>query len=145
MITEEKIYDVLRIHKITKINVKNKVQLVNFMGYAMARINRPTMMHKLLKNGKLIDHINNNKLDNRKINLRVSDTTCNNHNTTKRQNTTSTYKGVSFIKKLNKYKTSITYKYYIVGFFDNEFDAAKAYNDKAKELYGELASINLIQ
>jgi hypothetical protein len=115
------------------------------MGYAMARINRPTMMHKLLKNGKLIDHINNNKLDNRKINLRVSDTTCNNHNTTKRQNTTSTYKGVSFIKKLNKYKTSITYKYYIVGFFDNEFDAAKAYNDKAKELYGELASINLIQ
>jgi hypothetical protein len=62
----------------------------------------------------------------------------------KKSNCSSNYLGVSFNKSRNKFYASIRkeYKTYYLGSFENEIDAALAYNIKAKELYGEFANLN---
>jgi hypothetical protein len=104
-------------------------------------------MHRNVMNAKddeLIDHINHIKYDNLSTNLRVSTDTNNSHNKKKSINATSKYYGVHYITKTRKWGASIK-KYYIrynIGKFNNEIDAAKAYNIKAVELYGDFANIN---
>jgi hypothetical protein len=117
--------------------------------YSRANINgKITLMHRYLINaqrGDIIDHINRNKNDNRLENLRISNLSYNAHNTSKRKNVTSKYIGVS--TKSNKFISSIAKnkKTYYLGMFDNERDAALAYNKKALELYGEYANLNVIE
>jgi phage anti-repressor protein len=54
----------------------------------------------------------------------------------KRENKSSKYYGVTLSKRNNKYRAVIVHnkKQIHIGFFDNELDAAKAYNQKASEL-----------
>ena len=54
----------------------------------------------------------------------------------KSKNKTSQYYGVTFNKRNNKYRVVLVYnkKQIHIGFFENELDAAKAYNEKASEL-----------
>jgi hypothetical protein len=58
--------------------------------------------------------------------------------------TSSRYIGVSFHKKKGKWMAVIGYKGKNVwlGRFDNEIDAAKAYDAAAKKYYGEFARLN---
>ena len=68
-------------------------------GYIKIIVNRKTSgIHRFLMNVSdpliFIDHINNNRLDNRKCNLRLSNASKNAHNITKRINTSSKYIGV---------------------------------------------------
>lgn len=96
-----------------------------------------------------VDHINRNKLDNRRSNLRLASRGENSQNKAKAKNTTSKYRGVCYRPKLNKSKPWTGYiskngKRFELGYFDNEVDAAKAYNKKAKELWGEFAYENKI-
>ncbi len=60
---------------------------------------------------------------------------------------TSKYKGVYFEKQTQKWRAEITahYKKYKLGRFDNETDAAIAYNTAAMQLHGEYAFLNKIQ
>src|SRR3990167_5246104 len=58
--------------------------------------------------GKEIDHINLNPLDNRKENLRIVTHYQNMLNVTKNKNNTSGYKGVSFHKLVGKWAAYIT-------------------------------------
>ncbi len=53
--------------------------------------------------------------------------------------TSSQYKGVCFRKRLNKWQASICINYTItyIGLFENEVEAAKAYDNKVKELHNE--------
>ena len=117
-------------------------------GYACARISgKLQLMHRYLLNAKsneIIDHINGNKLDNRKLNLRYSNPLNNAHNKTKLENTTSKYIGVHFYKSRNKYVSALTKagKKYHLGYFETEKEAALAYNTKAIKLYGEYANLN---
>lgn len=104
-------------------------------------------MHRLLldvKENEIVDHINNDRLDNRIINLRIASNTLNSHNVTKNMNKTSKYKGVSLCRKTWQATISKDGKHYYIGVFKNQEDAAKAYNKKAIELYGEFASVNQI-
>ncbi len=57
---------------------------------------------------------------------------------------TSKHKGVSWSKKVGRWVAQIkkNYKTYWLGYFDDEADAAAAYNQKAKEMFGEYARLN---
>lgn len=91
-----------------------------------------------------VDHINNNKLDDRKSNLRKASRTQNTTNKTLQSNNTSGYKGVSFDKHSNKWHSYIRTDGYRInlGRFENIKDAAIEYDKKAKELFGEYAKLN---
>jgi hypothetical protein len=92
----------------------------------------------------MIDHINHNGLDNTERNLRYSTNSLNQANSVKQKNRTSKYKGVSFYKNKKRYVARVkTTKYdFFLGMFKDEVAAAKAYDAKMKELYGEFANLN---
>ena len=110
----------------------------------------PTMlsMHRQIMNppaGLLVDHRNTDSLDNRRANLRLatnSQNQCNKRKTS--SHTSSRYIGVSFNKHRKKWLAYITYggKTIWLGAFDNEIDAAKAYDAAAKKYHGEFARLN---
>jgi hypothetical protein len=93
----------------------------------------------------LCDHVNGNGLDNRATNLRpatVSQNLCNRPKT--KAKTRSKYKGLEWEKIQRKWKVRIQCngrKIYL-GSFSNEIDAARAYDEKAKALFGQFASLN---
>ena len=105
-------------------------------------------MHREIMNapaGILVDHKNNNGLDNRRANLRVATHAQNMHNRKKfRSNTTSQFIGVHLNKRDNNWKVQIRHqgKTIFLGRFDNEIDAAKAYDDAARKYHGEFARLN---
>jgi hypothetical protein len=106
-------------------------------------------MHRLIvgtPDGMDTDHINGNRLDNRRTNLRVCTTTQNVRNATKRENTSSRFKGVYWCKRVSKWmaRVSLNSKGIYLGYFDDEIDAAKAYNEAAQKHYGEFAKLNVI-
>ena len=104
-------------------------------------------MHRLVMNydGELcIDHKNQNSLDNRKANLRIATAAENRVNSPRNVSKSSKYRGVCLKKELNKWQASIGYegKHIHLGYFDNEEDAAKAYDEAARKYYGEYAVLN---
>lgn len=106
------------------------------------------LMHRLILDDPkdlTVDHINGNTLDNRKVNLRICSIKENTRNRQKRKDKTSSkYKGVSLIKSNKKWYASIKQdgKSYNLGTYQTEIQAAKAYDKKAIELFGEYANIN---
>jgi len=103
-------------------------------------------MHVEILNGKGIDHIDHNGLNNQKSNLRLCSQSENCMNTKKRENTSSIYKGVSFHNCTKKWlaQISINGRHIHIGLFVSEIEAAKAYNKKAIELFCEFANLNII-
>lgn len=127
-------------------------------------------MHKLLlpniQNGLVIDHKSQNGMENYRSNLRIATEGQNKLNTVKRKSVngvpvTSKYKGVSFryhsASYINKKGEKIKYrstkgkwmaaitlnrKRIYLGYFDNEEDAARAYDAMAIKLHKEFASLN---
>ena len=93
-----------------------------------------------------VDHINHEPLDNRKSNLRKCTPSQNNMNCRSAVGSTSKFKGVSLKKGGSKFQSTIRYnkKSIYLGYFASELEAAKAYNAKAKELFGEFAYLNKI-
>jgi len=91
-----------------------------------------------------VDHINHNCLDNRRCNLRTCSRSENSYNQIKSPNKTSKYKGVVWHKQLKKWQTSIMLnrRSVYLGCFVDEIDAARIYDEKAKELFGEFAWTN---
>jgi len=96
-----------------------------------------------------LDHINGNGLDNRKCNLRASTHSQNMYNSEKRKiyngkKSSSKFKGVSWFKPAKLWISQIGYKgkLHYIGYFTSEIEAAKAYDKKAKELFGEFAKLN---
>jgi hypothetical protein len=94
----------------------------------------------------MIDHVNNNGLDNRRINLRLCINSENMRNRNIYKNNSSGYKGVSFNKKSKKYYSYIRHNnlMYSLGFYIDPKDAAKAYNTAAIKFHGEFANLNKI-
>lgn len=117
--------------------------------YAQRKDNRKTVfMHRLImkltdKNLN-IDHINHNTLDNRKINLRICSKTENARNKSSHPNSSSKFLGVSWDKSRNKWKSCIyiNKKCVLLGRFNFEMEAAKAYDNAAKTNFKEFANLN---
>ena len=91
-----------------------------------------------------VDHINRDRLDNRKKNLRVVTPDKNYFNRAMLSNNTSGFKGVCFDKARNKYMASIQKdrRQFNLGRYGTAIEAAKAYNEAAKQLFGEYAYLN---
>lgn len=96
--------------------------------------------------GKIIDHISRDSLDNRRCNLRECTKKENSRNASLDKNNTSGYKGVSWRKDSNKWRARIRVdnKLIMLGNFKDKKDAAKAYNEAAKKYFGEYAYLNKI-
>ena len=96
---------------------------------------------------QLVDHINSlDTLNNRRFNLRIGDRSKNRINTQKAAGCSSIYKGVSWSKRNKRWHAEISLhgRRFHLGYFVKEVDAARAYNEKAKELFGEFARLNVI-
>jgi hypothetical protein len=105
-------------------------------------------MHREIMNcpeGFLIDHINNNSLDNRRANLRQATRAQNTYNRKKtRVKTSSQFIGASFNKRIGKWTAHISYKNKKIwlGSFKTELDAAKAYDEAARKYHKDFARLN---
>ena len=87
--------------------------------------------------GYLIDHIDNDRLNNRIENLRVCDYSQNAANSFSHSDSRLKSKGVSVHG--NKFRAQIAHqgKRYHLGVFDTEEEAREVYKEKALQLYGE--------
>jgi len=95
--------------------------------------------------GLLVDHRNNNGLDNRRNNLRLATHSQNMINRPKTKSpTTSRFVGVYFDKDRSKWvaRIHLNNKCIWLGRLDNEIDAAKAYDKAAKQYHGDFARLN---
>lgn len=93
----------------------------------------------------VVDHINRNRLDNRKINLRVITQQQNSFNRGPNKNKKSSkFKGVYWSKEKELWVSFVKINGVMnhVGYFISETEAAAAYNAKAKELFGLYAWLN---
>lgn len=121
------------------VTIKRKQYLIHRIIY--------TMHNNVNIDGLLIDHKNNNGLDNRIENLRVATELQNTYNVKKQINTTSKYKGVSWHIQANKWQARIRIngKQISLGCFEKEEDAAFAYNKAAQKTQKEFACINHVR
>ena len=90
------------------------------------------------------DHRNHNGLDNQRNNLRIADKAQNQQNRTERRNSYSKYKGVSWNKRDRKWQVYIGLggKSKYVGYYEDEKEAARAYDAEARKYFGEFANTN---
>ena len=117
-------------------------------------VHKMILMHRQIMQsgtGLVVDHINHDPLDNTRANLRVCTQGQNMKNQKKNKRkdgnpTSSKYKGVYKwqYKKTIKFKSTIwsNGEQEYLGYFDTEIEAAKAYDKRAKELFGEYANLN---
>lgn len=104
-------------------------------------------LHRFILNARKeqsIDHINGDRLDNRKKNLRFATDSQNNCNTGLRCTNKSGYKGVFFSKNAKKWSAQIAlfHRSTHLGYFNDVIEAAKAYDVAAKEHFGVFAKTN---
>lgn len=126
------------------------------IGYAVSReridgVKHSLLMHRMVMNAPkelVTDHINMNKLDNRKVNLRLCTRSENNRNMSPtRLNNKSGYKGVYKPRDSEKWACNIrkdnVSRY--LGVFESKHDAARMYNFWAIDMFGEFANLNIIE
>jgi len=104
------------------------------------------MIGRRLTDDELVDHINRDKLDCRRANLRLANRSQNEANKAKGSRGTSRYKGVTRTKT-GRWKAEITVdkQRLYLGTFDNEKDAALAYNEQALDSFEEFAHLNEVE
>ncbi|WP_338433251.1 HNH endonuclease [Clostridium tyrobutyricum] len=117
-------------------------------GYAMSRtFGKAVKLHRIItgaSKAEIVDHIDGNVKNNTLYNLRICKKQQNEFNTKIRSDNTTGFKGVSYDKRRNKYRSYIVYygKQISLGQYKYKLDAAKAYNRKALELFGKFARLN---
>lgn len=91
-----------------------------------------------------VDHINGNKYDNRKSNLRICTQSENRCNIGTYSNSTTGYKGIRFNKKNSRYyvRLQVNGRRRELGSFTQLRAAVIAYNEAARKYHGEFAFIN---
>lgn len=126
-------------------------------GYLCAQYdNKQYLMHRIImeeyiKSSKdVVDHIQHNKLDNRKKYLRIVSYSENNMNKFKLKNNTSGNTGISWAKEKQKWEVyiGINNKYIHLGRYDNYDDALNVRKEAEKKYFGKYSldsSINIYE
>lgn len=123
--------------------IKNYCWYINNTNYVCSHINKKNiMLHRIILNppkDMFIDHINHQKADNRKENLRICTMQENNINRSIQSNNKSGIAGVWFDIRRNRWTAELTYngraKYRRN--FKNLNDAIRARRDAEKKYFGE--------
>jgi hypothetical protein len=112
----------------------------NYLAHRLAWL----YVHGCMPKEEIDHHIPNDpvlgQFNNRINNLRLATSRQQKANRKLQSNNTSGYKGVSWIQRENKYRAQCGNIH--VGYFSCPVEAAKAYDAKAKELYGQYAKLN---
>ncbi len=109
-------------------------------------------LHRLILNppsGLLVDHINMDRLDNRRCNLRLASSAQNSYNRPLRRDNASGYKGVFFDDRNNRQcwlaQITLQGRRIHIGYYPTKEQAALAYNEAAKKYHGEFARLNEVK
>jgi hypothetical protein len=104
------------------------------------------MVHRFIMgcipgDGKVVDHIDGNTLNNQKSNLRICTMAENSRNRKRNKNNTSGYKGVSYSAQRKKWQAQIRVDGGIeyLGLFADPTSAHEAYKEAALKYHGEFA------
>jgi hypothetical protein len=125
---------------------------VGTKGYPEGRVAGVKLtMHRLIMDaapGQIVVHLNGDPLDNRRANLRLTDSPHHVAGRSRKQapeRRSSQYKGVSWVASKRKWYASIQVegKTRNLGYYDSEEAAAAAYDRAAQEHFGEFARLNL--
>ncbi len=145
-----------------KINVKGHTVLVDEddydkvikknwhmkLGYPRTRMgNDHIFMHQFIfgkKDGFMIDHIDRNKLNNQKSNLRYATRQMNFINQNRKRNH-SKFRGVCLSSRPQKKKWRAYCGRKHLGYFKTEEEAARAFDTAALKQYGEFAPLNFVK
>jgi hypothetical protein len=119
----------------------------NHKGYARTRSPGSQMffMHTLIigvEDGKVTDHKDGDKLNNRRENLRFATIQGNVTNSRIKPNKSSGYRGVSKCHRRFKAIICSHGNTVYLGRFATAEEAARAYDAKARELHGDFATLN---
>ena len=117
-------------------------------GYAARREKtRVILMHREIMQpptGMVVDHIDGNKANNCRFNLRTCTPAENRRNNRKRNDARSKFKGVSYHERMRKWRARCWCKGRdpFLDYFDTDVEAARAYDRVAVEYFGEFARLN---
>ena len=112
-------------------------------GYVVSKIKNKTIyLHRFVMDygGNLeVDHVNLNKLDNKKSNLRIVTSSENGMNRGLQKNNTSGVTGVCLNQRVNKWMAyiKVDYKNIHLGYFDTKEEAIKARQEAEIKYFGE--------
>ncbi len=103
-------------------------------------------MHRLIigaSRGQVVDHINGDGLDNRRENLRLASRSQNAAHSPRRARPASGFRGVYYAGP-HRWKVVVTYNRADIrgGTFDCKLEAARKYDEMAREFFGEFAVLN---
>lgn len=140
-----------KVRKALCVKVGRCVGCLNRSGYLVVSIEkRQYLVHRLIflwVHGylpRMIDHRDGDPLNNRIENLRECSAQENGRNRKKSRKKSSDFKGVVWVSSAKRWRSQIYVdnKLISLGYFNDEVIAAKAYNDRAKELFGDYARLN---
>jgi hypothetical protein len=145
MISDEGRVFSIKTHRFLKLGINTSgYYYVNLCKYGIVK---SFSIHKIVsqafldnnENKRCVDHINNNKKDNRLENLRFVSSSENSMNRKISNRNTSGIKGITFYKKYNKYRVRITInnKEKFIGYYKTLEEATIARKKTANELFGE--------
>lgn len=119
-------------------------------GYVHIYTNRCIFVHRMVIGVHeappcvMVDHKDHNGFNCQKSNLRICNMQQNAANSGARITSKSGMKGVCWEKRSGKWRSTITYngKQIHIGLFDDIITAARAYDKRARFLFGEFAFLN---
>lgn len=125
--------------------IKEHCWRISPKGYVQS--GKQVKLHRLIMDcpdGLVVDHISNDKTDNRRSNLRIckQNENCRNHSLN--SNNTSGVTGVNWHKVSNKWiaRIKVNYETIYIGTFDNFEDAVRARKEAEEKYFGEYSYDN---
>lgn len=143
---EKKSSKVARLSSSLKLDAEDKYLLqykitASKAGFKLSKVYLHRLIMKAPK-GMVVDHINGDRFDNRKCNLRICTQAENMRN--RKPNAGVKYKGVRLKYSRFEARIGVGKKQIFIGKFDTEIEAAMAYNEAAVKFHGEYARLNEI-